>query len=75
MKRKPGAAQASETIYTYTGPSTGITLSDGREVMLHPGQDVALPADDPYVLALSAQQRLKESKAQPTTSKEATNAG
>jgi hypothetical protein len=75
VKRKPGAAQAAEKIYTYTGPATGITLSDGREAMLHPGQDVALPADDPYVLALVAQKRLKESKAQPTTSKEVTNAG
>ncbi len=75
MARKPDAAQAAEKSYTYTGPTTGITLSDGREVILHPGQDVTLPADDPYVSALVAQQRLQEPKAQPTTSKEVTNAG
>ena len=44
-----------DTNYRYCGPLSGVTLEDGREVMLHPGREVLLPADNPYVQALVAQ--------------------
>ena len=46
--------------YTYIGPLTGATLSDGRDVMLISGLDSILPPDDPYVASLVSQGRLQE---------------
>ncbi|MDA8428192.1 MAG: hypothetical protein M0T70_02950 [Geobacteraceae bacterium] len=56
---------AKDVTYTYSGPLSGVTLEDGREVMLHPGAEVPLPADNPYVKALVAQQLLTEAVANP----------
>ena len=50
----------SDTNYRYSGPLSGVTLNDGREVMLHTGADISLPADNDYVKALVAQKFLTE---------------
>lgn len=55
----------TDTIYTYSGPLSGVTLEDGREVMLHPGADVPLPANNPYVKRLVAKKWLTEVPAAP----------
>jgi len=44
--------------YIYTGPLTGATLADGREVLLVPGSRCELPPHDPYIAGLVAQNRL-----------------
>lgn len=44
--------------YLYSGPLTGATLADGREVQLCPGNRYDLPPDDPYVRGLATQNRL-----------------
>lgn len=56
---------ANDTRYLYSGPLSGVTLDDGREVMLHPGTVVALPAENPYVRTLVAKELLTEEKTQP----------
>lgn len=48
----------SDTLYLYQGPLTGVTLNDGREVMLYPDREVSLPADNQYVKTLVALDRL-----------------
>jgi hypothetical protein len=50
----------SDTKYRYSGPLSGVTLNDGREVMLHTGAEVLLPADNDYVKAMVAQKFLTE---------------
>lgn len=35
--------------YIYSGPPSGVTLPDGREAVLHPGQGVTLPEDNAWV--------------------------
>ncbi|BDV42438.1 hypothetical protein GURASL_13610 [Geotalea uraniireducens] len=50
----------TDTNYRYSGPLTGVTLDDGREVMLHPGGEISLPANNHYVKALVAQRLLTE---------------
>lgn len=52
-------ANTKDTIYRYSGPLSGVTLED-REAMLHPGAEVPLPADNPYVKALVAKGLLTE---------------
>ncbi len=80
-----------DTNYRYSGPLSGVTLDDGREVMLHPEATVPLPADNAYVKTLVAQGLLTEvaakeppveeppkpqaKTAQATAMKEDTNAG
>lgn len=56
---------APDVLYRYTGPTTGATLAADesrglptRDVMLHAGEDVALPAWHPYVQTLVALNRL-----------------
>lgn len=49
-----------DTNYRYTGPLSGVTLDDGREVMLHPGGEIQLPPDNGYVKTLLAQGFLTE---------------
>lgn len=48
--------------YIYHGPPSGMTLREAsgrtREVLLHPDQDVRLPADHPHVQALVARRLL-----------------
>lgn len=55
------AAKPKLTKYTYDGPVSGATIPFGstaegtpdvRDVQLHPGFDVELPADDDHVKAL-----------------------
>jgi hypothetical protein len=46
--------------YRYHGSLSGVTLNDGREVMLHSGAIVSLPADNDYVKALLSQKLLTE---------------
>jgi len=48
--------------YLYSGPLSGVTLDSGEEVMLHPGKEVPLPEDNPYVQSLVAQRLLTETK-------------
>ncbi|WP_298438062.1 hypothetical protein [Geobacter sp.] len=58
-----------DTNYRYGGPLSGVTLDDGREVMLHPGAEVLLPADNDYVKTLVAQgflTEVAEQSAQPS---------
>ncbi|MDG0801935.1 hypothetical protein [Pectobacterium polaris] len=40
--------------YRYTGPSSGVTLADGQEILLWPAQVTELPADHEYVKTLIA---------------------
>lgn len=35
--------------YIYSGPPSGVTLPDGRETVLHPGQSATLPEDNAWV--------------------------
>lgn len=54
--------------YRYSGPLSGVTLDDGREVMLHPGSAVELPPEHEYtqtLLALKHLSPLPTSPAQP----------
>ena len=44
--------------YLYSGPPSGRTLPDGREVQLHPGTTVGLPEDAPWVRNLLERQLL-----------------
>ena len=48
--------------YTYSGPPSGFTLPDKREVLLHPGKTYDLPAENKYVQALVAQKYLTLTK-------------
>lgn len=48
----------NDSRYAYHGAQTAITLSDGRDVMLFPGAEVDLPANDPFVSSLEQQQLL-----------------
>ena len=62
----------TDTQYRYSGPLTGVTLDDGREVMLHPGSEIPLPADNEYVKTLVAQKLLTEvAPPKPQTTKTA----
>ena len=49
-----------EKVYVYTGPLSGVSLRGGKEVMLHPGNEVTLPDDNEFVKTLVAMGRLKE---------------
>ena len=40
--------------YSYKGPISGVTLADGKEVMLLPGKEVELDAAHPYTKTLLA---------------------
>ncbi|AXW85581.1 hypothetical protein AU509_17040 [Lonsdalea britannica] len=40
--------------YRYTGPTSGVTLADGTEVLLFPQRAVELPAEHDYVKTLVA---------------------
>lgn len=67
-------ARNADKTYTYSGPLTGATLEDGREVMLHPGQDVLLPPDDRFVATLVGMGRLKEKQKKTAAKTEESNA-
>ena len=49
-----------DNIYIYTGPISSVTLPGNRDVMLHPGRPVTLPAENPYVATLVARGHLAE---------------
>lgn len=55
--------------YTYSGPPSGATLSNGREVLFYDGKSYDLPADNEYVQALLEQKRLAPAKAIPVKAK------
>jgi hypothetical protein len=51
--------------YRYSGPISAVTLKDGREVMLHPGKTVELPAEHEYTQTLLALGHLTPKKDSP----------
>ena len=44
--------------YHYSGPASGVTLSDGTEILLWPGKNIPLPEDHEYVKVLVALRHL-----------------
>ena len=44
--------------YRYSGPASGVTLSDGTEILLWPGKAVSLPEEHDYVKVLVALKHL-----------------
>lgn len=50
-------AQATKN-YRYSGPASGVTLSDGTEILLWPGKTVPLPEEHDYVKVLVALKHL-----------------
>lgn len=44
--------------YRYSGPASGVTLSDGTEILLWPGKTVYLPEEHDYVKVLVALKHL-----------------
>ncbi|MFT2791796.1 hypothetical protein ACMV5I_17240 [Serratia sp. T13T92] len=44
--------------YRYFGPASGVTLSDGTEILLWPGKNVSLPENHEYVTVLVALKHL-----------------
>ncbi|MGE4827817.1 hypothetical protein [Yersinia enterocolitica] len=44
--------------YLYCGPASGVTLSDGTEILLWPGKNVTLPENHEYVRTLVALKHL-----------------
>lgn len=44
--------------YRYSGPASGVTLSDGTEILLWPGKNVSLPKEHDYVKVLEALKHL-----------------
>ncbi|MDD3012614.1 MAG: hypothetical protein PHC34_02800 [Candidatus Gastranaerophilales bacterium] len=46
--------------YLYTGPTSGVTLNAGNEILLHKGEEVELPANNDYVKTLIALGYLNE---------------
>lgn len=52
------------TLYIYSGPQTALTLPDGRDCVLHPGQTLELPADNAVVATLCALGRLSPAPAE-----------
>lgn len=44
--------------YRYSGPASGVTLSDGTEILLWPGKTVSLPEEHDYVKVLVALKHL-----------------
>lgn len=56
--------------YRYSGPASGVTLSDGTEILLWPGKNVTLPEEHDYVKTLTALKHLTpvSEEAQPVTS-------
>jgi len=44
--------------YRYSGPASGVTLSDGTEILLWPGKNVTLPEEHDYVKVLVALKHL-----------------
>ncbi|QZS49518.1 hypothetical protein K6966_01745 [Enterobacter cloacae complex sp.] len=44
--------------YRYSGPASGVTLSDGTEILLWPRKNVSLPENHEYVTVLVALKHL-----------------
>lgn len=44
--------------YRYSGPASGVTLSDGTEILLWPGNNISLPENHDYVKVLVALKHL-----------------
>ena len=46
--------------YIYHGPASGVTLSDGQEVMLWANSEIDLPEDNEWVMTMVARGHLKQ---------------
>ena len=57
MTASKGAAQPRPA-FIYHGPPSGVTLSDGEEILLHTGATVRLPEDHEYTRTLHARKLL-----------------
>lgn len=55
--------------YSYHGPTSSVTLSEGDEHSLFDGKTYTLPENNPFVASLVRQRRLKEVKAEPKSTK------
>ncbi|HCR1008201.1 TPA: hypothetical protein OMU03_003325 [Enterobacter roggenkampii] len=44
--------------YRYSGPASGVTLSDGTEILLWSGKNITLPEEHDYVKVLVALKHL-----------------
>ncbi|EAO2687526.1 hypothetical protein E2X65_20790 [Salmonella enterica] len=44
--------------YIYNGPASGVTLADGQEVLLWPGNEIELPEDNEWVMTMIARRHL-----------------
>jgi len=55
--------------YLYSGPASGVTLSDGTEILLWPGKSHSLPENHEYVRTLVALNHLTpvSEETQPTS--------
>lgn len=60
--------------YVYQGPPSGVTFSDGKEVMLFPGVEVELPEENEYVKTLIALGYLQVKETKKQRDKEGSNA-
>lgn len=57
--------------YSYHGPTSSVTLSDGDEHSLFDGKTYPLPENNPFVASLVRQRRLKEVKVKQAETKPA----
>ncbi|EBP4526275.1 hypothetical protein CB373_08875 [Salmonella enterica subsp. enterica serovar Westminster] len=44
--------------YIYSGPASGVTLADGQEVLLWPGNEIELPEDNEWVITMISRRHL-----------------
>ena len=51
---------SNQVNYTYSGPSSGVTLDDGREVLFWDGKDYTLPSENEYIQSLVDRGHLTE---------------
>lgn len=51
--------------YRYSGPLSGFTLADGREIILSPGGEVDLDPDAPPAITLVARNHLTAMESAP----------
>ncbi|ECG1336247.1 hypothetical protein DS259_19700 [Salmonella enterica subsp. indica] len=56
--------------YIYSGPASGVTLADGQEVLLWPGNEIELPEDNEWVITMIARRHLTPVVTQETETNE-----
>ncbi|MNN46425.1 hypothetical protein D3C81_1608060 [compost metagenome] len=44
--------------YLYSGPATGVTHTDGQEILLWPSSEIDLPEDNEWVMTMIARRHL-----------------